>query len=187
MSIFSSSLQSFCDQIKYTINRKHDFVIEVRAKIEPVKLTLSRQKIKLTFQDDNLEMSTKETLTIQNNGNARAEFEFIGQATQEPIFAIEPRMGAVEAQSTFNATVSYKPNWQSGNLKYDEAKFQFRVKGGSETVVHIQGQVNDIRCALVQESLDIGLISVHKSVESAFRVKNQTRNSTILHITEQPS
>jgi len=56
ITLCSQQLLNFQTFVKYVINYQHEFIFEVKATIEPVKLTLSKNKIKLVFSDDNVRL-----------------------------------------------------------------------------------------------------------------------------------
>jgi len=51
-----ATLGPFRQNIKYVINEKHFFEFQVVANIELVKLDVSKNNLKITFADDNIEM-----------------------------------------------------------------------------------------------------------------------------------
>ena len=50
----SEVLQNLDLQVKYVINGKHEFVFAVMAKIEPVKLQLSKHRVKLVLSEESV-------------------------------------------------------------------------------------------------------------------------------------
>lgn len=54
VTIMSSVLQEFKTFVKYVLNHKQEFLFEVQAIVEPVKLSLNKHKIKFQFADDNV-------------------------------------------------------------------------------------------------------------------------------------
>lgn len=71
-------------------------------------------------------MSTKETLRINNGGNAKAYYKWAKMADSQNLFLIEPQEGHVEPNSFSDFTITYSPNQESSG-KIDEEKMILRV------------------------------------------------------------
>jgi len=50
--------------VKYTINGKHNFEFEVKAKVIPVKVEFEQKELRFKFTDDSIKMETSQTLKI---------------------------------------------------------------------------------------------------------------------------
>lgn len=50
----SQDIESFKGFLKYKVNNKHDFFIQVEALVEPVKLNFNKTVIKCNFTEDNV-------------------------------------------------------------------------------------------------------------------------------------
>ena len=74
-------------------------------KVVPVALEVSRLNLKFAFADDNMEMSTTETLKLINKGNSKAMFKFT--LTKERLYVPEVLEGEVEANSTRDIKVKF--------------------------------------------------------------------------------
>ena len=61
---------------KYIINEIHEFDMTVTAKCCPVVIDADRTSIKFSYDENSLEMSTKETIKLTNPGNSEATFKF---------------------------------------------------------------------------------------------------------------
>ncbi len=88
--IFSSKIQqNFSGNVKYIINNKYEFSFQVTAHVDPVKLELAKDTVKLSFQEDSVELFTTETLRIFNNGNSNAGFQWLTNEGQT--FSVLPK------------------------------------------------------------------------------------------------
>lgn len=63
------------------------------ANIELVKLDISKSQLRMGFNEDNLEMTTKDIIKLTNNGNAPGKFKW--QTNNSKIFTISPEEGLV--------------------------------------------------------------------------------------------
>jgi hypothetical protein len=93
--------------VKYIINEKHIFEFLVTANIDPVQLDLSKQSLKFSFAEDNIEMETNEVIRISNNGNAPGKFKWI--LTEKQIFTASPEEGEVPSKSYLDVKIVYRP------------------------------------------------------------------------------
>lgn len=112
--ICSKGLGQVKQNIKYIINERHIFELMVTAQIDPVALELSKQSIKFTFAEDNIELETNETLKLTNHGNAPAKFKWMH--TERKIFTVVPEEGEVAAGETKDLKVWYRPT-QTANIQ----------------------------------------------------------------------
>lgn len=79
--------------LKYILNEKYVFEMSATGKVVPVALEVSRLNLKFSFADDNVEMSTSETLKLINKGNSKAMFKFT--LTKERLYVPEVLEGEV--------------------------------------------------------------------------------------------
>ena len=70
------TLGDFRGTVKYVINGQHEFDMTVTAKCVPVYIESDRTNIKFTFDEQSLDMSTKELIKLTNPGNSEATFKF---------------------------------------------------------------------------------------------------------------
>ncbi|EGR27619.1 hypothetical protein IMG5_193180 [Ichthyophthirius multifiliis] len=104
----SKNIGAFRTNVRYTINDKHKFEIQIFANIELVKLELSKNLLRMSFSDDNIEMDTKEIIQLTNNGNATGTFNWFTNNSKN--FLIKPMQGQVQAGSFIPLQVTYKPS-----------------------------------------------------------------------------
>ncbi len=72
-------------------------------------------------------METSEVTRISNSGNARAQFRWYSQGSENKLFFIAPKDGFVEPNGFVDCTVSYVPNQLSTSGKADEDKLILKV------------------------------------------------------------
>ena len=92
--LFSTILGNFTHILKYSINEKYLFEVQVNALITPVTLELSKLEIKFQFPDESQGMEISEQLKMINKGNAPAKFKWISDSK---VFSVFPSEGEVFA------------------------------------------------------------------------------------------
>lgn len=77
VSVCSRLLGPLKHNIKYIINERHIFEMMITASIEPVQIELSKQQLRFSFIEDNIEMETSESVRLSNNGNEAGRFKWV--------------------------------------------------------------------------------------------------------------
>ena len=166
--------------IKYLINEKHEFKFMIKASVVKVNLHLSKMKVDITFNDDNLSMETYETLYLANKGNARASFRWFSPLES---FSFVPEMGVVEPETALPVRVYYRPK---GLKLFEEQTTNLLIEDGEDLAIQVTGSVQESRCEVEPKTLDFGSLAVGESHEVILTLNNtHARNSTIFFIDEE--
>ncbi|KAL4498636.1 hypothetical protein ABPG72_019754 [Tetrahymena utriculariae] len=200
----SRNLGPLRSNIKYFINEKHSFEFQIVANIELVKIEISKPLLKMSFGEDNIEMITKETIKLVNNGNAPGKFKW--HTNNSKIFTITPEESVVHPQKPVECTIVYKPssvqqiaNTSSTGASFlqpsnqtsaqaitrtEEEKLILKVTDGIEQQLKCIGSYAEAKCSLKQQSLDLKEISVAQLIERTFEIKNNNRQPAVFCIDE---
>ena len=177
--VFMSTKSTELNKImSYIINEKHIFKYIAKAVAVNVDLELSDNRLDLNFADENLELTTFKYLTLKNNGNDVAHFDWYSPVPA--IFKIEPKEGTVDPGMTKRVKVIFSPN---GAKPVEEQALDMRIKYGSNKVLTVVGSAVDTRCEATPFSLNFGSIAVGEPRKLEINLKNlYTRNSAIFHV-----
>jgi hypothetical protein len=74
-----------------------------------VNLKLSKDQLTFEYKSDNINMFTTETLTLENRGNANAEFHFLPFRNNNQLFWMEPNHGVIKSKEKMDITFYYQP------------------------------------------------------------------------------
>ncbi|KAL4497051.1 hypothetical protein ABPG72_002207 [Tetrahymena utriculariae] len=188
VELYSTNLNdNYTQTIKYTINDRHQFEFQVKAKIEKVKLELSKTQIKFQFADDSTNMETFETLQIKNNGNAEGHYKW---DTSSKVFILHPPSGIVPPNGgVVDTVITYRPSPlsilkenQQGGLRQESDKLVIHVTNGIEQSVKCEGLVNEAKCIIRQQSIDLGQLIVSKEETRVFQIKNTSRIPAVFRV-----
>ncbi|EAR97253.2 flagellar associated protein (macronuclear) [Tetrahymena thermophila SB210] len=182
--LFSEDVdEEFKARIQYTINYRHQYEFEIRAKITQVSLKLNKTQIKFAFQDNNNGMETSETVLVENNGNAPGHFKW---DTSSKIFSIYPSEGDCPAKGNIPITITYRPSpgtsTRETGTRYEEDKLLLYVTNGMNQVLKCVGVVNEAKCVIKQSSMELNQVLVCKEEVRSFTVKNTSRIAAIYRI-----
>jgi hypothetical protein len=101
------------------------------------------------------------------------------------LFALDNTEGVVASHSFVDHTITYTPN-HSHFGKLDEQVMIIMVEDGPDIEVTVQGQLNEVRCSLSQESIDLTDIPVFSKFETTFYVKNMCKTPSVIHVLNPP-
>ncbi len=91
----------------------------------------------------------------------------------------------IPAHSFVDHKITYTPNL--ANLsRTDEEHMMIRVQDGPDVEITVQGQVNEVRCALNQEAVELTDIPVFSKFETSFYVKNLHKTPAVVHVVSAP-
>jgi hypothetical protein len=110
--------------VQYVVNGRHTFKFTVLATVVPVSLTLDTEQLMMSFPEQSLDPSVCSTVTLNNPGNAPAEFMW----TSRRAFVVKPDRGTVPAFGSLECEVTWTP---SPAFKNDEV-LSLHVPGGEE-------------------------------------------------------
>jgi len=123
VSFSSRQQQLFESSIKYVINGKYEFFFQVKAQVEPVRLDLQTDTVRLAFSDDSHDLFTTENLRIHNNGNSVASFYWI--CPESGTFTVLPEREVVNPGQYLDCVIMYTPQGNSsGKLEEDKLIIQ---------------------------------------------------------------
>lgn len=174
--------------MKYIINEKHVFKYIAKAVAVNVDLELSETKLELGFTDDNQEMSTFKYVTLKNNGNDVANFDWYSPVPN--IFRVEPEKGTVDPGTFKRVKVIFTPN---GLKPIEEDELDLRITHGINRRLVVVGTAHETKCEITSGStLNFGSIAVgdvckmhvtikntHNKVSAVFQVDPKTIGSFI--------
>lgn len=163
--------------LKYIINEKHVFKYIVKAEAIHVDLEMSDTKVDLTFPDDSLEMSTSKQITLKNNGNDVAHFDWYVPAGP---FSVEPHKGSVFPGSIHKVKVIYSPT-SVGNRPVEEDSLDLRVTHGINKPLTVIGNVVDTRCEVHPSVINFHSIAVGEVSKLSFTLKNTNPRSVAVY------
>jgi hypothetical protein len=83
-------------------------MFRVKAEVVPVTLMVSRDNIDFKFQEDSTEMQTTEIITLTNEGNSTALFNW-QLPQQKCFFSVIPMEGKVKSGETLEVEITYTP------------------------------------------------------------------------------
>ena len=64
----SNEEQQFSGHVRYIVNKQYEFLFQVTAEVNPVKLTLEKEVVKLSFNDESQDLFCSEIIRVFNNG-----------------------------------------------------------------------------------------------------------------------
>lgn len=167
--------------MKYIINEKHIFKYIVKAEAIPVDLDISDTKIELSFPDDSLEMSTHKFITLKNNGNDVAKFDWF---IPPGAFSVEPKSGDVDPGVLTKVKIIYSPH-PNGNRPVEEESLDLRVKYGNNKPLTVVGNAIDTRCEVHPSIVNFHSIAVGEVARLSCSIKNtNNRTSAVYRIDE---
>ena len=91
----------------------------------------------------------------------------------------------IEAHSFVDHKITYTPNHTNIN-KIDEEHMMIKVEDGPDVEITVQGQVNEVRCTINQESIELTDIPVFSKYETSFYVKNLYKTPAAIHVISAP-
>ena len=115
------------------------------AQADPVVLDVSKKMLKFEFDDDNMDMSVTETLTISNFGNASARYQWVVPPSMT--FMPDPMRDEVAAGQHKQVKVTFRPS----GLKGEEEMLTLKIEDGHNVDVRCVGIVNEAKCTFLEK------------------------------------
>lgn len=176
----SSLLHEFKGTIKYIINEKYTFELQVKGIIDYVKLENEPKNLRFFFGEESEDMEVIEKVRLFNPGNDFAHYECL--LNENKIFTVEPRQGKVPAYQSQDIQVIYRPSGNCFN-RPEEEKVIIKVKDGFDISFKCSGIAPDSKCTVKEPSkIDFGELQVSQSKEGFLSVRNNLRHSTAFQI-----
>ena len=181
VELCSAITQNINTTVNYIINEKTHFKFMVKAEVIPVSLQLSRNNVKFSFQDENLDMETSEQIRIINNGNAKGHYEWL--VPDSGVFKVDPMSGYVDPYSSVIAAILFHPIGAKGANQTEEELLDLYVVDGNRQRLKCSGQCNEVRCEFMQSSVNFSTIAVSQKAVEYFYLKNyQPRSFAIFQV-----
>ena len=177
ITLYSETVESFQQNIYYTINDTHTMKFMVYAEIAPLELQLSREEISFKFQDTMLEASATEICVITNSSNADAHWSFEPLGV-DSLFSVSPVSGVLPMGQSCRVNVTFTPG---PNTSASEDLI-LKCVGGPDRFIHLKGSVGEARCAFQQRSLDFGVVPIGRSRELKATVRNTGENAAVFWV-----
>ena len=99
--------QKFKKKVQYILNDQHIYEFLVIAHVVDVQLKLSKTELVFEYKSSNINMFTTEILTLENRGNATAEFMFLPFRSGTELFWMKPDRGEIASKEKMNITFYY--------------------------------------------------------------------------------
>lgn len=182
INLTSTRTQSLEGIVTYKINSEHQFSFKVTAKMEPAELRLSKSVVKFIFDDENMEESLSEKITIDNLCNADTKFTWVVPSGCN--FDVDPKEDIVEAKKSKVITLKFTPSVSGG--KSEEEYLNMRVQNGETCVLKCKGEFTEAKCMFAQKQVDFDVVSVGISHEKTVSIKNLLRTTAVYHVKNCP-
>jgi len=164
----------FKKTVQYTVNGRHMFKFTILAHVVPASILLNTSDLELNFNEQSLDQSVTETVTLENPGNAPAEFMW----TNRRAFVVKPERGTVAAFGTFECEVTWTPSPAFKN----EEMLSLHVPGGDEVELKVRGNLAEAKCKFKQNELDCGLLAVGIESEHIVELKNIGKSPAVVFV-----
>jgi hypothetical protein len=183
INLLSARNQVLDGVVTYKINKEHAFHFKVSAKMEQAELRLSKDVLKFTFDDENMEESLTEKVLIENVCTADTKFTWIIPSGSN--FEVEPREEVIEAKKSKTVNVKFTP--AIGGVKAEAEILQMRVQNGPTLEVKCKGEFNEAKCVFTQKQVDFEVVSIGIPHEKPVVIKNLLRTTAVFHVKNCPN
>ncbi|OHS93177.1 hypothetical protein TRFO_11990 [Tritrichomonas foetus] len=177
---FSSMEQtSFSKVINYTVNKVHDYSLNIVAQVVPIELKVARSTIEFRFPYDYSLPYIKENLMITNTSNSVAEFTWSGFDVNADIFQVTYNKGKIEPHGVYNAEMTFSP----GTNAHFEQFVSLDVNGGPSKRIRLVGDTGKPRVSVNKKSVQFGLLPIGVERTIKLRLRNSGQDDGIFSIT----
>ena len=176
LSFIASIPKEYIFPLKYTINKKYNFKVAIKANVIAVEVRFLNELSRFTFRNvrsdsEKVEMEAVQILEVRNDYNAPAEFAW-EKPKMNDFFSINPMKGFVKPKSNLPIEISFAPKQQKDNHTIEDMLTMF-LTNGLPKQIKVQGLVPSARCTLREELLDFGQIHVGVEEQLEFSIKNE--------------
>ncbi|XP_077958392.1 cilia- and flagella-associated protein 47-like isoform X2 [Gasterosteus aculeatus] len=151
----SSKMGHFYRPVSFSVNQQHPGQILVQARVVPMALDLSTDRLVIHPTNALLAQSGyRSSVTLRNRLNRTAEFEWRPVVTQSGIlFSIRPAAGSVEPYRELDCEVVWHPSFSSPS----EGDFDLCVHEGNTQRLHCVAKVGSTSVQLADRKVTFGL------------------------------
>lgn len=182
INLMSTRTQNLEGVVTYKINSEHIFNFKVTAKMEPAELKLSKSVVKFSFDDESMEESLSEKITIENLCNADTRFTWVVPSSSN--FDIDPKDDIVEAKKSKVVTVKFTP--PIGGGKTDDEYLTMKVQNGEASVLKCRGDFTEAKCVFMQKQVDFDVVSIGIPHEKTVSIRNSLRSTAVFYVKNCP-
>eukprot|EP00940_MAST-03C_sp_MAST-3C-sp2_P001239 g1239.t1 len=175
ISFKRDTVGAFERKITALINGQHSKRFSVRASVVPLRLDVSKSRIRFEFVDSNLESSVSELITLRNPGNSPAMFEFI---TENECFTVSPPSDVVPAFGKMEALVTFSPQLS----RPCDGTIKMNVKDGESNEIRCSGVVHETKIRPDAEMIDFGTVAVGMCHTKTLTITNERTNSAVFWV-----
>ena len=162
----------FKKTVHWVVNGKHTFKFTILAMVVPVRIDLNTSELNMNFSENSLESSMSELITLENPGNAPAEYSW----TSRRAFQVKPDSGTIPPFSSTECEVTWSP---SPSYKNSEV-LSLHVPGGEDVDLKIVGNLQDAKCSFAQKELNCGTLAVGIESTHVVKLKNTGKNPAVV-------
>ncbi|XP_062417325.1 cilia- and flagella-associated protein 47-like [Pungitius pungitius] len=162
----SSTMGHFYKPVSFSVNQQHPGQILVQARVVPLALELSTNRLVLHPTNALLAQSGyRSFVTLRNRRNRTAEFKWKPVVTESgPFFSIRPATGSVEPYRELDCEVVWHPSFSSPS----EGDFDLCVHEGNTQSLHCVAKVGSTSVQLAEKKVTFGLAPLNTpSVKTA--------------------
>jgi hypothetical protein len=178
LTFHSKTLGKTRSTFSWIVNGFHSYTVTVLTEVIPIVLGLSKDIILFRFPDESVEPNVAEILTINNPGNALADFSL--SLPSGSAFILRPDKGQIPPGKSAIITVIWAPKLGKKN----EAEVSVAIPGGVPQSFKLQGDLKETRVAFETKLLAMGAISVGNEASYTVKLKNLGTNLAVFYMTQ---
>ena len=177
----SHSVQTFQQALYFTLNDHHKLKFVVFAEVVPIDLSLSQDEMLFRFNEFVLDSTLTQPVTISNNGNADAKFQWEEEAPDQSDhkpFTVSRVSGTIPAHGSVHAEVTYDPGANNESI----VALILKVENGPSRRLVCNGSVSEAKCVMLEKKVDCGAIPVGCVKTKTAAIKNVGGHTAIFNI-----
>lgn len=189
ITLSSDSMGCLKQKILYTINSQYTFDFVVTGNLVETFLECSTKLVRIGLKDDVLSFSGSECFRLMNRGNIPATFTFVPYMNDTKKFRVEPATATVPAKESMEIRVTYEPkfsNCETASFKNHEEYIYFDVLGGVQGSVCCVGYVNEAKCVVKEQELNLGSVEMGRTLTSKITLRNVAKLPTVFAVAVEP-
>lgn len=156
--------------------------MSVTAKCVPVNIEVDKPSLKFSFDENSVDMSTKEVVRLSNLGNSEAVFKFT--LAKEKLFVPAILEGKIKAKQTLEIPITFT----TPEIKAQKADYNFterlilKVLDGAETTILCSCNLHDPKFTVKPLTVANPMMCVGHEFNDVVEVKNISKHPIVLHI-----